>query len=372
MHVLMTTDAVGGVFNHTLTLARALGELEIDVSIVVLGPGPTADQRAQLEALQPLAVHELGLELEWMEDPWEDLARAEASLLVIEDELRPDVIHAGSYFCGRIEFAAPVVVVAHSCVYSWWHGVFGCDPPREWHDYRETVREGLAGADAVVAPSHTMLGELHRHYGATPRRSLTILNGAELDQRLAHKESFVLAAGRMWDPAKNLEALMAVAQELPRPVLIAGELPAPPAEDGFQDDRSEPGAEPAESNVRLLGRLASGELARLRRRAPVFAAPVRYEPFGLSILEAAGDRCALVLGDIPSLRETWDGCAEFIAPEDHEALLAKLASLLTEPERAERLGRDARARAERLTPAAMAQAYAGLYRELIHTPVVAA
>ena len=34
--------------------------------------------------------------------------------------------------------------------------------------------------------------------------------------------------------------------------------------------------------------------------------PARYEPFGLSILEAALSGCALVLGDLPSLRELWD------------------------------------------------------------------
>jgi glycosyltransferase involved in cell wall biosynthesis len=218
------------------------------------------------------------------------------------------------------------------------------------------VAEGLAGADAVVAPSHTMLAALRTHYGTLPARADVILNAVELDRRTARKESFVLAAGRMWDRAKNLEALTAVAEALPRPVLIAGELPAPPSDGVIEES-------PA-ANARLLGHLPAGELARLRRRAPVFAAPARYEPFGLSILEAAGNRCALVLGDIPSLRELWDGVAEFADPEDHELLLSKLSALLAHPARAEQLGRRARLRAEQLTPAAMADAYAALYREL--------
>jgi hypothetical protein len=71
--------------------------------------------------------------------------------------------------------------------------------------------------------------------------------------------------------------------------------------------------------------------------SPVSAAPARYEPFGLSILEAAGDRCALMLGDIPSLREIWDSRAQSVAPGDHEALLAALATLLSRPERAREL-----------------------------------
>jgi glycosyltransferase involved in cell wall biosynthesis len=218
------------------------------------------------------------------------------------------------------------------------------------------VSEGLASAQAVVAPSQTMLSAVRRHYGGLPRRSAVIHNGAELDRRVARKESFVLAAGRMWDPAKNLEALTAVAESLPRPVLIAGEMPAPPA-DGVI-------AESPVANARLLGRLPAGELARLRRRAPVFAAPARYEPFGLSILEAAVDGCALVLGDIPSLRELWDGCAEFIHPDDHERLLAILSMLLAHPSRAEQLGQRARAQAQRFPPSVMADGYVQLYREL--------
>ena len=356
LHVLITTDAVGGVFSHTLTLARALRERDIEVSVVVLGPGPRADQLAQLQAVRPMGVHQLGTALEWMEDPWEDLQRATAQLLELEVELQPDVIHSGSYFCGQAGLMAPVVVVAHSDVYSWWHGVWNCDPPQEWRRYRRLVAAGIAGADAVVAPSQTMLAALRTHYGTLPARAEVILNSVELDQRTAGKESFVLAAGRMWDRAKNLEALTAVAEALPSPVLIAGDLPAPPS-DGVSEESPAP-------NARLLGRLPAGELARLRRRARVFAAPSRYEPFGLSILEAAGDRCALVLGDIPSLRELWDGVAEFADPEDHELLLAKLSALLAHPGRAEQLGRRARLRAEQLTPAAMADAYRALYREL--------
>ena len=36
-------------------------------------------------------------------------------------------------------------------------------------------------------------------------------------------------------------------------------------------------------------------------RAGIYALPAVYEPFGLSVLEAALSGCALVLGDIPSL-----------------------------------------------------------------------
>ena len=65
------------------------------------------------------------------------------------------------------------------------------------------------------------------------------------------------------------------------------------------------------------GRLTPPQMARVVSRAPsIYALPARYEPFGLSVLEAALSGCALVLGDIPSLREIWDGAALFVDPDD--------------------------------------------------------
>jgi glycosyltransferase involved in cell wall biosynthesis len=109
------------------------------------------------------------------------------------------------------------------------------------------------------------------------------------------------------------------------------------------------------------GHLPAAELAALRRRAAIFAAPARYEPFGLAILEAARDRCALVLGDIPSLRELWDGAARFVDPGDSRALHDALAELAAEGAERERLARAAQERSSRYTTASCAAAYRALY-----------
>ena len=79
--------------------------------------------------------------------------------------------------------------------------------------------------------------------------------------------------------------------------------------------------------------------------AAIYALPARYEPFGLSVLEAAQHGCALVLGDIDSLRENWDGAALFVDPDDAGALAASWARLAAHPTRAGRAGRAGRARA---------------------------
>src|SRR5690242_5747891 len=66
MRVLMTTDAVGGVWTYGLTLARALAARGVRVALAAVGPAPSAAQVAQAEtAGLPLAV--FPCRLEWQE-----------------------------------------------------------------------------------------------------------------------------------------------------------------------------------------------------------------------------------------------------------------------------------------------------------------
>ena len=74
------------------------------------------------------------------------------------------------------------------------------------------------------------------------------------------------------------------------------------------------------ANLVMHGRVERAEVDGWMRRATVYVAPSRYEPFGLAPLEAALAGCALVLSDIATFRELWDGCAEFFAPGDPAAL----------------------------------------------------
>jgi glycosyltransferase involved in cell wall biosynthesis len=249
-----------------------------------------------------------------------------------------------------------VVIVAHSDVLSWWEAVHKCPAPPEWAGYRRQVIAGLAAAARVVAPTCAVLDDLERYYAAPERNGVVISNGIdpaafpELD-----KLPVVLAAGRLWDAAKNLAALDAAAPGLAWPVEIAGELEHPE------------GGVATYANVRLLGRLTSAEMARRLGSAAIFAAPARYEPFGLAILEAAAAGCALVLGDISSLRETWDGAALFVDPEDLASLHAAIHALISSPEERTRLAAAARRRARRFTMHRMARAYAALYHDIVRT-----
>lgn len=349
----MTADTVGGVFTHAVDLARGLHDRGDEVTLVTFGRRMSAGQRARAREAGIDRLHETSLALEWMDDPWADLEAAEALLVEVERTEGPDVVHLNGFAHGAADWCAPVLVAGHSCVCSWWEAVHGHAPPRRWDRYRATVRAGLVGADALAAPSTAMLAGLQRWYGPLPAPAQVIPNGSGYAGPAAPpaKTPCVLAAGRLWDEAKNVGALVRAAGRpaLAGRVLLAGEGAAAPGPHG----------------VRALGPLSPDELARVRRTAAVYAAPARYEPFGLAILEAARDRCGLVLGNIPSLREIWDDAAVYVDPCDDDQLARTLERLLADPAETRRIGERARQRAAALTVEAMTDRYRQLYGRLV-------
>ncbi len=342
----MTTDTAGGVWTYSLELADALSAHGVETTLVAMGPPLRGDQRDDLERVAVAKVFAEPFALEWMPDPWHDVEQAGNWLLEIAAEVKPDLVHLNSYAHASLPWQAPVLVVGHSCVLSWSEAVRGEAAGREWGRYRSAVVEGLAAADLLVAPTRWMLSALERHYAPTCAR-VVIPNGRNRSGVRAEKQAFVAAAGRFWDEAKNAAALVRVAPRLEWPVFLAGDGPMGPDE-----------------NVTWLGRLPRLALDRLLAQASIYAAPARYEPFGLGPLEAALAGCALVLGDIPSLREVWDEAALYVAADDDEALCDGLRLLIERPELRADLGSRARARAEMFTSGRMAESYLFAYRRL--------
>src|SRR5207248_1112890 len=97
---------------------------------------------------------------------------------------------------------------------------------------------------------------------------------------------------------------------------------------------------------------------------PVFASAALYEPFGLAVLEAASAGCALVLSDIPTFRELWEGAATFVDPMDAEGFACAIEDLIGDTAFRVERGSKARATARRYTPERMANHMAAIYRAL--------
>jgi glycosyltransferase involved in cell wall biosynthesis len=191
-----------------------------------------------------------------------------------------------------------------------------------------------------------MMSCVQEHYGPLLSKSV-IPNCRRADLfQASRKEPIIFSAGRLWDQAKNVGLLDKIAPDLPWPVYLAG--------DGF-------GAQHANT----LGQLSPVETGGWLSRASIYAMPARYEPFGLSVLEAALSGCALVLSDIESLRENWQDAALCIPPDDEEQWRSVLCDLANLPEHRQELASRARRRAIEFSPSRTARLYLGLYEDLI-------
>jgi glycosyltransferase involved in cell wall biosynthesis len=334
MHLLLTTDTLGGVWTYAAELAAQLERRGCDVLVAALGQVPTRDQLLSLPSVEVVSC---ACALEWMDDPWDDVAASGEWLLALARDFRPDVVHVNAYAHGALAFEVPVVVGAHSCVLSWYEAVRGTPAPPTWARYRSEVERGLRSASAVVAPTHAMLSALHRDYGFSTAAHV-IPNGRRVPPRRP-KRPLVVSAGRVWDEAKNIAAVERAARRLAWPVRVAGE-----------------GSE--------RGRVPQPVLDVWLGDASIFALPALYEPFGLTALEAGGAGCALVLGDIESLREVWGDAATFVEPKDDAALVTALQRLIADAPLRERLAAAAQDRARELTPERMGDAYLDLYERV--------
>ena len=360
MKILMTADAVGGVWTYALELCRVLSGHDVQIALATMGPPPTEAQRAQAQTIADLALHVSSYRLEWMDDPWRDVECAGEWLLELATRERVDLVHLNGFAHAVLPWGKPVVVAAHSCVYSWWRAVHGVHPPSSWERYRRMVESGLAHAAAVVTPTHAFIRELRQSY--TFEAPAHVISNARapasfLRQGDRPKAPFIMASGRLWDEAKNLRVLDGLAARIEWPILVAG------------DVRSPDGRSVRIDALQCIGRRSEAGHARLLHRAAIFVHPARYEPFGLAVLEAAHAGCALVLSDIPTLRELWNDAAAFVDAADPHDIETTLCRLVEAPRERARLGQLALQRAATLSASKMGEQYLGLYRELLHDSI---
>lgn len=345
--VLLTGEAAGGGWRRALDLARGFTARGVETVLALLGPGPPPAFSAQAARVSGLHVVRLGLPTDAAANNEEELREAGAALAGLAARVRADSVHLHTpAFAAEVAWPVPVVAQAQGDVGTWWKATHRGELPPDLAWRAAAVARGLAEADVVVAPTRAHARALTWLY--RPGRPIDVvpLGRAHVPAPPCTRRAAVLACGRLADMAFNAPALERAASLLEAPVLLAGDtsetaMPADPA--------------PA---LRLLGRLDPTTLALRMAEATVFVAPVRYAPFGLSVLEAAHSGLALALADIPSLRELWDGAAVFFHPEDPAAMSYALRRLLSRPEP---MAARARAVADRLTVARMADATLALH-----------
>lgn len=362
MRVLMTTDAVGGVWQYSLALARGLaGEYDCRVLLLCFGE-PDRRDLAEVANSPGIDLVTLKLKLEWMPGSSADVQQALQEVGKLARSWHADVLHSSQFCFGGLDSHVSKVVVAHSDLLSWiaYHRQRGkLDPELTETDaglraYRDMVSRGLGGATVVVSPSQFMAQCMDEIYGCP---SEVIHNGLWPDiYRDGPKSGGAVVAGRLWDEAKQAAVAVEAADGLPVELQLIGPTEGPTGERARL---------PETGNARYTGVLSWREVRAALASARFYLATSSYEPFGLSALEAALSGCAILANDIPSFREIWGDAALFYRRNDVTDLRSKLSKLLERPEEAARLSKAARTRAlERYSGQKMSRQYFRLFKTL--------
>jgi glycosyltransferase involved in cell wall biosynthesis len=356
MRVLMTTDAVGGVWRYSLDLAAELASRRVETVLAVLGPEPSEEQCCEAAGIG-LSLIVTGLPLDWLAKAPSDLAATGRSIARLAEEVGADLVHLNSPAAAAdADFAIPVVAVCHSCVATWWAAVKHGRLPADFRWRTDLLRAGLGAADLLIAPTHAFADAVRQTY-ALPSHPTVVHNGrkppAAADLQGPVAGIFVFTAGRLWDEGKNVAVLDRAAERLSIKAFAAGPLAGPN------------GTQSVLRRLSPLGSLSAGAVRSWLAREPIFVSVSLYEPFGLGVLEAAQAGCPLVLSDIPTFRELWDGAAVFVDPNDESALAAAITRLAEDTNHRCQMSVAAQSRADCYGLDAMATRMLAIYRSVV-------
>jgi glycogen synthase len=372
VHVLVTGDTLSGSWTYTRELVTGLVTRGVRVTLVSFGEIPLPEQTAWMDHLHGLDYRPTAFRLEWMQEAEEDLPESSAYLAALVREMRPDVLHLNQFCYGDLPVDVPRIIMAHGDLITWAHAVRdrAQTPALSLAWYRQMVIRGIAHGDAVVAPSAWMLDRIRTCY-ARPRRGEVIYPGRNpiFFNPYVSKDDCVLTVGRLVDAGKQVFLL--TQQTHPVPVCIVGAeqtVPVPRI-----PIRADVKLAIEQTSVAIRGAQTEAQLRALYSRASIYAATARYEPLGMTALEAAFSRCAIVANDIPSFREIWGDAALYFRTNDAVSLAENIRQLSADRSLRRAYAELAYNRArERFTTKRMIEDYLRLYRSLISARACAA
>jgi starch synthase len=309
------------------------------------------------------------------------IATIGVDLQMARDVAGADLVHSHTWYANgagqlaRLLHDIPHVITAHSL-----------EPLRPWKaeqlggGYRVSSwleRNAFADADAIIAVSHGMRTDILSSYPFLDADKVHVVhNGIDLERwQPVHDDELLRALGV--DPErptvvfvgritrqKGLAYLLRAAALLPEDVQLVLCAGAPDTPEILAEVRAGVAElERHRTGVVWLERLLSGrELSAVLTAATTFVCPSVYEPLGIVNLEAMACGAPVVgtaTGGIPEvvddgvtgrlvpIQQLHDGTG---TPEDPDAFVRDLAAaiieVISDPERAKRMGEAGRARAE--------------------------
>ncbi len=354
---------IGGIETYTVQFIPALRERGYEVAVI------TAHQYdyPEEEILDGTTIHRLPFhEVLRARDP-EVFFKLRRQVEAIQNNFAPDVIHANLYgpsIAMHLETnrrsPVPTVIAIHS-------------------DFSESggmgniVRRSLDQAAWVTAVSKATLGDLRSMFPQIKDKSSCIYHGLVTknigSRPLSADPPRVLCVGRLirekgFDVA--LDAFAQVRDSFPNAKLtIAGE--------GLERPALERQAEALGlgQSVAFAGWVEPDAVYELVSQSTVMLVPSRWrEPFGIVAIEAALMARPVIAARTGGLAEVViDAKTGFLVDkEDPEALANRLREVLSQPELAARLGRNARADLlNRFSMDVNVAAYDALYRRVLAT-----
>ncbi len=332
MHVLMTSDTLNSdLWAYTREIVSGLVGRGFRVTLVSFGEIPLPEQTNWMDRLRGLEYRPTAFRLDWMHEGQQDFAESSSYLLSLLSELKPDLFHSNHLCYGALPVSIPRVVVAHGDLITWWKSVHGREPKENawirW--YRETTAQGLSAANVVVASTDWMLETIRSSY-------LAAINGFVINHGrnpihfnpYVTKDETVLAVGRLLDPAAQVHLLADRQHPVPVCVVDAKEPEHSAAAQVRADVKYRNGTE----GVVMSGPRSAAQLRLLYSRAAMYVSASRYEPSGMTILEAALSRCALILNDVPAMRELWGPAAVYFRTNDGDSLCEAVRILNSDSE----------------------------------------
>ena len=308
---------------------------------------------------------------------------------------RYDLVHANFWMSGLVAAelkrlcGTPFVITFHALgrVRRLYQG----DADR-FPDARFAIEDRIvAEADAVIAECPQDREDLLCHYRADPSRIVTIPCGFDPEELwpidksvarralgLAEDDRIVLQLGRLV-PRKGVDnairgfALLRHAHGVDASLLVVG------GEADDPDPRRTPEIgrltriareEGVDDRVTFVGRRGRDALRHYYGAADVFVTTPRYEPFGITPLEAMACGIPVVGAAVGGVKfSVEDGRTGYLVPpDDPEALAERLARLLGDPERMCRFGRTGLRRVhERFRWTKVAASVAALYERVLDT-----
>jgi glycosyltransferase involved in cell wall biosynthesis len=254
----------------------------------------------------------------------------------------------------------PVVVTVHDLA---WRRFPEAYPARgrRWHE--AALGRALHRGSHFVVPAEDVGRELVA--AGAPEAAVSVVplgsdhlpgpddeGAAALLDRLGVRGEFLLSVGTL-EPRKNLERLFRAYAEArtslpePWPLVVVGPT-------GWGDDV------PGRDGVVPAGAVPGAVLAALYRRARLLAYVPLGEGFGLPPVEAMRAGTPVVASPVPSI----GGAAVEVDPVDVGGIAHALVQVATDQSLRDRLVSDGRARADRLTWKASADAVVGVWRSL--------